>query len=182
MRPALIIAALVASATVAISLAAAPASAAQRELRIPAFTHLRDKAVETVEVDVGGFLLRLAKRFTRDEAANDPHLRLLQDIDAVKVRSFKFDRDGAYSPSDVAAVRDQLKGPEWNAIARVHKRDPLEDIDVFVCFDDGKACGIAVIAAQARELTFVNVVGRIDIDSLAELEGEFGIPKVSENR
>ena len=45
-----------------------------------------------------------------------------------------------------------------------------------------KACGIAVISAEERELTFVNIVGRIDIDSLAELEGEFGIPKVSENR
>ena len=75
---------LAAAATVALALAS-PAPAAQREVRMPAFTHLRDKAVETVEVDVGGFLLRLAKRFTRDEAGSDPAIRLLQDIDSVKV-------------------------------------------------------------------------------------------------
>ena len=170
------------AATLVVASLATPAPAAQRELRMPDFTHLRDKAVETVEVDVGGFLLRLAKRFARDEAGSDPAIRLLQDIDSVKVRSFTFDHDGAYSASDVAQVRDQLKGPEWSVIAQVHKRSPREDVDVYICVENDKACGIAVISAEERELTFVNIVGRIDIDSLAELEGEFGIPKVSENQ
>jgi hypothetical protein len=155
--------------------------AATPELRLPDFDHLRSKATETVEVDVGGFLLALAKRFTRQQAHEEPALKLLQDIDSVKVRSFKFDHDDAYSKADVDVVRKQLTGPEWSAIAQVHKREPRENVDVFLCVEEGRTCGLAVIAAQARELTIVNIVGSIDIDRLGELEGEFGIPKVGEN-
>jgi hypothetical protein len=183
-KPAFSITALVASATAvfALNLALATPAQAAPQLRFPDLSHLQAKAVETVNVDVGGFLLGLARAFTRDEARNDPAIRLLDDIESVKVRSFKFDSDDAYSHSDLDSLRKQLQAPEWNAIATIHKREPREDVDVYICFDDDKACGIAVIAAQARELTIVNVVGNVDIDRLAELEGEFGIPKVSNDQ
>jgi hypothetical protein len=182
-KPASSLAALAASATVVLSIAlGAPAQAARPPLRIPDLSHLQAKAVETVNVDVGGFLLALARAVTREEAKTDPAIRLLDDIQSVKVRSFKFDSDGAYSRSDLDPLRKQLQSPEWSAIATIRKRDPQEDVDVFICVEDGKACGIAVIAAQERELTIVNVVGNVDIDRLAELEGEFGIPKVRENQ
>jgi hypothetical protein len=38
--------------------------------------------------------------------------------------------------------------------------------------------GIIVISAEPRELTFVNIVGPIEVDQLADLGGEFGIPKL----
>jgi hypothetical protein len=156
------------------------AAAASPEIRIPDYRHLRAKASETVEVSVGGFLLGIARALARKEAENDPDLRLLEDIKSVNVRSFKFEEDEAYSKADVDAVRRQLDSPQWNAIAQIHKREPREDVDVYICVEDGKACGITVIAAQARELTFVNIVGSIDIDRLAELHGEFGIPDLSQ--
>jgi hypothetical protein len=162
--------------------AAAPAEAAKPKVRMPDFSHLQAKAVETVDVDVGGILLSIARRVTRDEANTDPAIRLLHDIESVKVRSFTFDSDDAYSQADVDSVRNQLRGPEWSALAAIHKRNPREDVDVFICVEDGKTCGLAVISAEERELTFVNIVGNIDIDRLAELEGEFGIPRVSENQ
>jgi hypothetical protein len=156
--------------------------AATPEFRIPDYSHLRSKASETVDVDVGGFLLGLARMITRHEADQDPALRLLQDIKSVKVRSYTFDTDEGYSRADVEAARRQLKGPEWNALVQVHKRDAQEDVDVYVCVEDsGKTCGLAVIATQPREFTVVSIVGSIDIDRLAELEGEFGIPKVGWN-
>jgi len=117
--------------------------------------------------------------FTRDEAEHDPELKMLQDIKSVKVRSYKFDSDEAWTKADVDAARQQLKGPEWNALVQVHRRGE-EDVDVYVCMkDDGKTCGLAVIATEPREFTVVSIVGSIDIDRLADLEGEFGIPKVS---
>ena len=146
---------------------------------MPDFSHLRAKAAETVDVNVGGFLLGLARAFTsKEERAADPHLGILDDIKAVNVRSYKFDSDDAYTKADVDAVRSQLKGPEWNALINVHKRGE-EDVDVYVCVEDNKTCGLAVIATEPREFTVVSIVGSIDIDRLAELEGEFGIPKVS---
>jgi hypothetical protein len=156
--------------------------AAPPEFRIPDYSHLRSKATETVDVDVGGFLLALARMVTREEAKHDPALRVLDDIKSVKVRSYKFDSDEGYSRADVEAARKQLRGPEWNAMVQVHKRDAQEDVDVYVCVEDsGKTCGLAVIVTQPREFTVVSIVGSIDIDRLADLEGEFGIPKLSQN-
>ena len=151
------------------------------EFRVPEFSHLRARATETVDVNVGGFLLGLARMFARSEGDDDPDLRILDDIESVKVRSYKFDSDDAYSRADVESVRSQLKGPEWNAMVQMHKRDAQEDVDVFVCVEEnGKTCGLAVIATQPREFTVVSIVGSIDIDRLAQLEGEFGIPKLSD--
>lgn len=171
-----------AAALAAVSALALPAPSQARELRMPDFSHLRARAAETVDVNVGGFLLGLARAFTsKEDRANDPHLGLLDGIQAVKVRSYKFDSDDSYSQADVESVRSQLRGPEWNSLVTVHKRDGQEDVNVFVCVEDNKTCGITVIATEPREFTVVSIVGSIDIDRLAELEGEFGIPKVGSN-
>lgn len=151
------------------------------ELQVPDFSHLRARASETIDVNVGGFLLAIARAVTKNERETDPNLRVLDDIKSVKVRSYKFDSDDGYSKADVDAVRNQLKGPEWNSMVTIHKRDAKEDVDVFICVEDNKTCGLAVIATQPREFTVVSIVGDIDIDKLADLEGQFHIPKVSED-
>lgn len=150
------------------------------ELRVPAFSHLRARATETVDVNVGGLLLGLARWATTNERESDPNLAILDDIKSVLVRSYKFEKDGEYSRSDVDQVRDQLRAPAWNAMVQVHKRDAQEDVDIFICVEDNKTCGLAVIATQPREFTVVSIEGSIDIDRLAQIEGEFGIPKFSE--
>jgi hypothetical protein len=174
------LAALAATATLTLT---GPALAAAPKLDIPDYPHLRDKATETVDVSIGGFLLGLARMFTREEAEHDPALKILHDVDSVKVRSYRFDSDTVYSKADIDRVRDQLKGPEWNAIAQVHKRDPQEDVDVYLCLEEnGKTCGLAVISIEPREFTIVSISGSIDVDRIAELEGEFGIPGISKDQ
>jgi hypothetical protein len=170
------------AAAVALTLPAA-SFARTPEFRVPDFAHLRARATETVDVNVGGFLLGLARMFTQEDRKTDPDLAILDEIKSVKVRSYKFDSDGAYSKADVDAVRSQLRSPQWNAMVQVHKRDSKEDVDVFICVEDNqKTCGIAVIATQPREFTVVSIAGSIDIDRLGQLEGEFGIPKLGNQR
>ena len=98
-------------------------------------------------------------------------LALLQDIKSVRVRNFTFDTDDAYSQADIDSVRKQLQGPGWSALATVHRREPREDVDVYVCLEDDKIKGLAVIASEPREFTIVNIVGSIDLDKIAQLEG-----------
>jgi hypothetical protein len=33
-----------------------------------------------------------------------------------------------------------------------------------------------VIGTEPKELTFVNIVGTVDLDKLSQLEGNFGVP------
>ena len=154
------------------------------ELRIPDFSHLRQKATDSTDITIDGFLMRIAQKFAANHAADEAHdeaLSLLNDIKSVRVRNFTFDTDDAYSRADIDSVRKQLQGPGWSALATVHRREPREDVDVYVCLEDGKVKGLAVIASEPREFTIVNIVGSIDLDKIAQLEGQFGIPEMSEN-
>ncbi len=170
----------------AASLFAIPSLAADNgpELRIPDFSHLRAKAVDSVDISLDGFLLRVVSKLAQSaaEPADEPEaaaLSLLGDIRSVQVRSFEFDRDGAYDKADIDSVRRQLSGGGWTALVQSRKRDAREDVDVFIRMVGERIEGLAVVASQPREFTIVNVVGHIDIDKLSKLEGQFGIPKVN---
>ena len=39
--------------------------------------------------------------------------------------------------------------------------------------------GLLIISAEPKQFTVVNIVGPVDIDKLAGLEGQFGIPHIS---
>ena len=38
--------------------------------------------------------------------------------------------------------------------------------------------GLVVLATDDREFTVVNIVGPVDVDKLAKLEGQFGVPEL----
>jgi len=179
------LAATAATASLAFLALPAPSLAAGPRLDIPSFNHLRAKAHDSVNVTIGGPLLRFVSHIAESDADADEQqkaaVNILKEITSVTVRSFSFDEDGAYSMADIDAVRQQLTAPGWTRLVEQHKREPREDTDVFMCLEDGKIKGIAVIASEAREFTIVNVIGNIDIDKLSKLEGEFGIPKISKD-
>jgi hypothetical protein len=158
---------------------------ADPELKIPNFSHLSQKAVDSTDVTIDGFLMRIARKFAKADA-NDPEsaaaASFLEGIKSVRVRNFTFAEDDAYSKADVDSVRKQLSGPGWSALVQVHKRDPQEDVDVYVNMDGELVKGLAVIASEPREFTIVNIVGSIDIDKIGKLEGQFGIPQLSQNQ
>lgn len=181
------IAALAAATAFALPVTAASASTADPELRIPNFTHLRSQAVDSVDVTLDGFLMRIARKLAAKAAEGEDNpdadaLGLLEGIQSVRVRNFTFDADGAYSKADIDSVRQQLKGPCWSALVTAHKRDANENVDVYVCLENDQIKGLAVIASEPREFTIVNIVGTIDFDKIEKLEGQFGIPRVSQNQ
>ena len=154
-------------------------SAAGPELRIPDFSHLSSKARDSVDITLDGFLLRIAQKFAAADHGDNEELAILRDIKSVRVRNFEFDSEDAYSKEDVEAVRKQLTGPGWSPLAQVHRRESREHVDVFLNMSGDKILGLAVIASEPRSFTIVNVVGNIDVDKLAKIEGEFGIPRVT---
>jgi hypothetical protein len=172
-----------AALTVAASLAlAAGPAAADPELKIPDFSHLHQVAVDSVDVTLDGFLLRIASKFA--EADGSPEAQagasLLRGLKSVRVRNFTFDSDDAYSRADVESVRKQLTGPDWSSLVQVRKRDAKENVDVYICMEGDKATGLAVIASEPREFTIVNIIGSIDIDKIGQLQGQLGIPEMDE--
>jgi len=149
------------------------------ELQIPDFSHLRAKASDSVDLTLDGFLMRIARSVAAREAERgDADLAFLKDVKSVRVQTFEFDHDDAYSRDDIEAVRRQLSAPGWSALLQAKSRREDSNVDVFVHSANGRILGIAVVAAEPRSFAIVNVVGDIDIEELARLEGRFGIPQV----
>jgi hypothetical protein len=161
----------------------APAALAQSPppqkglLRLPEFATLADKANESVNVTLDSNLLGIACRFLNPA---DPEqagaMKLCTSLSGVFVRSFKFDEDFGYPKADVDGVRRQLSAPGWSRIVEARSKKENTDVDVFILIEQNKAMGLAIIASEPREFTIVNIVGKIDLADLHNLEGKFGVP------
>jgi hypothetical protein len=141
--------------------------------------HLAAKASNAVDVSLNKDMLQFAGRFlsSRDPDENKAK-SLIAGLDGVYIKSFEFDHDGAWSQADLDQVRNQLKTPEWGRIVGVKSAEDGENAEVWVRTENGKVSGIAILATEPREFTVVNIVGNISLDSLSDLGGQFGIPKL----
>jgi hypothetical protein len=139
--------------------------------------HLAAKAEKVVNVNLDGALLETGRQFLSRQKGEDAELKtLLEKLQGVYVRVFEFAQAGAYTPADVESVRKQLSGPGWVSFVEVSDRQGGENVYVYSYMEDGKMAGLAVLAAEPRELTVVNIVGPVDLARLGKIGGLFGIP------
>ena len=159
---------------VLIAAAAVPAAAQQINMDFPA---LRDKAAEEVTVTLDARMLRLASNFLTKDADQRAVRDMIQKLQGVYVRSYEFDHEGEYDRAIVDRVRSQL-GTDWQKIVDVRSRR-RENTEIFTQTKGELITGLVIITAEPKELTIVNIVGPVDLDRLASLEGQFGIPKMT---
>lgn len=162
-------------------LVALPLLARAQDIKIPADVQkLSAKAKETVEVNMEGPMLRWAAKFLNAEDPDEKQAaKLVANLKGIYVRSFEFSREGEYSAADVESLRAQVRAPEWTRVVGVRSETDGDNVDVFFKLEEDKMGGIVIISAEPKELTFVSIVGPIDVDQLADLGGEFGIPKLN---
>ena len=138
---------------------------------------LAAKAAESVDVTLDGAMLRLATRFLSDD--DDELKGMVHKLEGIYVHSYEFENDGEYDHAIVDKVQKQI-GPEWKRIVSVQSK-LKENTAIYALPKGDQLAGLVIIAAEPRELTIVNLVGIIDLDKLASLEGNFGIPKVTKH-
>jgi hypothetical protein len=151
---------------------ALPAAAQQINLDIPG---LRDKASEEVTVTLDASMLRLAAKFLSNDADERNVRDIVQKLQGVYVRSYEFEHEGEYDRSAVDRLRSQL-GADWKKIVDVRSKVG-ENSEIYTQSHGDQITGLVIITAEPKELTIVNLVGPIDLDRLADLQGQFGIPK-----
>jgi len=163
---------------IAVLAAAALAPLWAQEMRLPAnLEALSIKAEESVEVTLDGSMLRLAAKWLPDQGEDAKAKKLLAGIQGIYVRSYRFAAEGAYDKSDVDAVRNQFRAPDWSRIVGARCKGHGGEADVFVKADaNGTIGAIVVIATEPRELTVVNFVGTLDPGQISDLGGRFHIP------
>jgi len=161
---------------------ALPAWAQNPKLDLNQLEKLASKADEVVDVTLDGATLKFAERFMESDKDEDDAeaLNIIRKLTGIYVKSFEFDKPDQYSDSDVEAIRAQLKSSSWTRMVNVtSRREHDKELDeVYVMADpNGKSnLGLAVLVAEPKELTVVNIVGPIDADHLAALSGEMGVP------
>ena len=135
-----------------------------------------ERADKVINVTVDEQLLRLAASFLSEKKPDEAKIKeLILGLKGVFVKRFEFEKEGEFTLADVDSIRSQLSGPGWSNVANVRsKREG--NYDVALMSEGSVIKGLAVLAAESRALTVVNIVGPIDLAKLAELEGKFGIP------
>jgi len=131
-----------------------------------------------VDVTLDGSLLKLAARFL---SASDPDQakvkKLVAELKGIYVKTFEFEKDGEYTEADVESVRKQLQSPGWSRIVGVQSKKDKENSEIYLK-TGGPDGGLAIICTEPKELTIVNIVGKIDLEELSELGGNLGVPKI----
>jgi len=153
---------------------------AAQEMKLPPrIEKLAEKASEVVDVNLDASMLRLASRFLSDKDPDEVRVKkMVNGLKGIMVKSFEFDSRGEYEQADLDELRAQWKGPGWSRVVGVRGKKDGENAEVFLKTDGDQVTGMAILVADPKELTIVNVVGPIDPEDVRDLPGHFGIPKV----
>ncbi|HUJ20577.1 MAG TPA: DUF4252 domain-containing protein [Bryobacteraceae bacterium] len=146
-------------------------------LELKHLDRLEAKANDVADVTLDGALLKLATKFlSADDPEQNKIKKLVDGLKGIYVRSFEFEKEGEYSEADITTIRSQLQSKEWSRIVGVRSKKAGENAEVYINTHSPDG-GLAIICADPKELTIVNIVGKIDLDELSEL-GDLGVPKV----
>lgn len=154
------------------------AKAQDSRLQLGSLDHLATKASQSVEVNIDERLMRIASKALSDHDVDEREIKkLIAGVKGIYVKSFEFEADGQYTSADVEAVRTQLRGPGWTRLINVTSKKE-GNTEVYLLMNGEQIGGLAVLSSDVRELTVVNIVGPVDLEKLAKLEGQFGVPEL----
>lgn len=141
--------------------------------------HLAGKASNVVDVSLNGSTLRFAARFLDESDPDEAAVKkMINGLDGIYIKSFEFKQQAMWSDADLNEVRGQLRAPEWSRMVGYKSTEDGENDEIWVRTLNKRVSGIAIICSEPKSLTVVNIAGAVDLDSLAELGGHFGIPKL----
>jgi hypothetical protein len=152
------------------------------KLQLDDLDRLAPKASDFVNIRMNERLLRLATPMLASNPKDDPEEAAVKDlikcVKGIYVKSLGFEAEGAYTAKDLTAIRDQLRAPGWEQFVEVRSRRENVNVEVYVLLNGERVEGLAVLSSEPKELTVINIVGNVDMEKLARLQGQFGIPNL----
>jgi uncharacterized protein DUF4252 len=154
------------------------AKAQDTRIQMGSLDHLAAKASQTVDVNVDERLMKLAARLFSDKDEDEKEVKkLIEGLKGIYVKSFEFEAGGQYTTADLDTIRTQLRGPGWTRLLNVASKKE-GNLEVYLLMNGETIGGLAVVSSEDKELTVVNIVGPVDLEKLAKLEGQFGVPEL----
>jgi hypothetical protein len=151
----------------------APSAYAQNaKLDLSHLDKLAKKASEVTNVNLGDPMLKLAADTigaTKQGEKGAAIQGVVRNLKGIYVKSFEFSKLGQYNRSDIESVLKQLQTGSWKPVINVKEEKSGETTDIYVMEEGGGIVGMAIVAAEPKELTIVNLVGPIDLSQLGAL-------------
>lgn len=116
-----------------------------------------------IQVDLSPTLLGIASQTTRTE--NPAASELLASIDGVRVRVYKSLEDIDDVVAFIQDVSDRLERDDWESVVSVQDD---ANIRVYIQADEDIIRGLTAMVVHDNEAVFVNVVGTISAQQLAD--------------
>jgi hypothetical protein len=121
--------------------------------------------VTTVSLDRN--MLLIGKYFTSGAAE-----QIINRLDGIYIRDYKFNGRGKYSRADVESMRKQLQGKGWTPIVTARRKDWGKNADIYFHENNGQVDGMFVMDTKPRELAFCQIRGPIKPEDLGALWGK----------
>ncbi len=155
------------------------AAAQGQTLDLKNLDKLSDKAKDVTDVTLDGSLLKFAAKFLSNDDPDQAKVKkLVAELKGIYVKTYEFENEGEYTDADLAPIRNQLHTPAWSRIVGVHSKKDHDNAEIYLKTGGSDPGGLAILCVNPKELVVVNIVGKIDLDELSELGGNFGVPKV----
>jgi len=129
---------------------------------------------ESVEVTIKEPLLSIITKAARKD--NPELYKLLSGLKLIQVYTFSLkELKSEVFEERAARIALNLQKSGWERIVKA--KEQKEKAEIYIKPVEGKIAGLVVLAIEyKREIAFVNIVGRIDLDSLDKLSSEFHLP------
>jgi hypothetical protein len=139
---------------------------------------LAAKASETVDVNMDENLMRMAASFLSSKDPDEAKAKdLVNGLKGIYVKNFEFETEGQYTDADLESIRTQLRNPAWTRLVNVNSKKE-GGVELYLMQAGGQVTALALLALEPTEITFVNIIGPVDLEKLTELGGHFGIPQL----
>ena len=163
------------------ALAAAPFACAQ-ELKLTVIDKLKPLASNVVDLNLSKDLLGLGAGFLGDSKGDAAKVKkLVEGLNNIVIRSFEFEKEGLYSDADVKQIISEMGTPGWKLVISVdEKHDKGHEISRIwtKASGEGELGGLRIMSAEPKELSVIEITGRVSLKDLGDLGG-LGIPGIA---
>lgn len=153
------------------------ATAQAAKLQLPDMSRLADKAKSSVDISLDGDMLKNAAGFMGGgkEGSNAELSEVMKGLQGVYVRVFEFEKPDMYSMKDIESVVKQVESQGWKKLLSV--REKTERVEMWMNENDADG-GFFFVASEPTELVMINIVGKVDMATLSQLQGKMGVPNL----
>tara|TARA_E500000075_G_scaffold70811_1_gene63799 strand:+ start:299 stop:811 length:513 start_codon:yes stop_codon:yes gene_type:complete len=123
-----------------------------------------------VRVNVGGFLLSLMSK----AAKNDPEAAaVLEGLEGVRINVYSTGGEVLPAIDQLQNAKNMLSNQNWEPIIQVN--EDRQNVQVFIKANGEGVQGLTVMAVDADDAVFVNILGSIDPENLGAIMDQFDV-------